>query len=208
MRGIGGVCKNEKKLKPHQLFPARKEKGLDRIQTAKRILQRVIVDDRLKQCGRICREQQMQLRRMDVPDRITKFFQQREIRKELALPVFGQVVQKVLIFCSVGLCQEQMIVLHTGIHKLAHHVNPRVLPQGLPAVLGRIHVAGSMLSQPCVQPFGCRSDQLVEQVGRLRAAGFKIEMDDFGSGYSSLNMLKDLLQRTVSLFRTRILIRL
>jgi diguanylate cyclase (GGDEF)-like protein len=33
------------------------------------------------------------------------------------------------------------------------------------------------------------SDQIVEQVNHLRALGFKIEMDDFGSGYSSLNML-------------------
>lgn len=33
------------------------------------------------------------------------------------------------------------------------------------------------------------SDQLVATVDELRAAGFKIEMDDFGSGYSSLNML-------------------
>lgn len=29
-------------------------------------------------------------------------------------------------------------------------------------------------------------------IGRLREAGFAVEMDDFGSGYSSLNMLKDI----------------
>ena len=33
------------------------------------------------------------------------------------------------------------------------------------------------------------SEQLVATIDELRAAGFKIEMDDFGSGYSSLNML-------------------
>ena len=146
------------------VFPAGKEERLDRIQAAERVLQGVIVDDRLKQCGRVCREQQMQLRRMDVPDRITKFFQQREIRKELALSVFGQVMQKVLIFCSVGLCQKQMIVLHIWIHYLTHHVNPRIMPLGLPAVLSHVHIAGNMLSQPGVQPLGCRSNQLVEQV--------------------------------------------
>lgn len=32
-------------------------------------------------------------------------------------------------------------------------------------------------------------DQLIETLGRLREKGFIIEMDDFGSGYSSLNML-------------------
>lgn len=34
--------------------------------------------------------------------------------------------------------------------------------------------------------------QLIEVVDRLRADGFKVEMDDFGSGYSSLNMLTTL----------------
>lgn len=33
---------------------------------------------------------------------------------------------------------------------------------------------------------------LVETVKKLREAGFKVEMDDFGSGYSSLNMLASL----------------
>ena len=31
--------------------------------------------------------------------------------------------------------------------------------------------------------------QMIELINRLRAKGFEIEMDDFGSGYSSLNML-------------------
>ena len=34
--------------------------------------------------------------------------------------------------------------------------------------------------------------QIIEVAGRLRELGFIIEMDDFGSGYSSLNTLKDL----------------
>ena len=36
------------------------------------------------------------------------------------------------------------------------------------------------------------SDQIVQVVKKLRAAGFRVEMDDFGSGYSSLNMLTSL----------------
>ncbi len=34
-------------------------------------------------------------------------------------------------------------------------------------------------------------EQLVDVVNELRAAGFAVDMDDFGSGYSSLNTLKD-----------------
>ena len=36
------------------------------------------------------------------------------------------------------------------------------------------------------------SQQLVDEVKQLRAMGFRIEMDDFGSGYSSLSMLSTL----------------
>ncbi len=36
------------------------------------------------------------------------------------------------------------------------------------------------------------SKQIIEVVNRLRKEGFKVEMDDFGSGYSSLNMLTTL----------------
>ena len=34
--------------------------------------------------------------------------------------------------------------------------------------------------------------QVLDVIGRLREKGFEIEMDDFGSGYSSLNMLSDM----------------
>ena len=36
------------------------------------------------------------------------------------------------------------------------------------------------------------SDQIIRMVEQLRNLGFRIEMDDFGSGYSSLNMVSDL----------------
>ena len=35
-------------------------------------------------------------------------------------------------------------------------------------------------------------DKQLKLIDRLRAVGFVLEMDDFGSGYSSLNMLKDI----------------
>ena len=36
------------------------------------------------------------------------------------------------------------------------------------------------------------SDELINAANRLKNLGFTVEMDDFGSGYSSLNMLKDI----------------
>ena len=34
--------------------------------------------------------------------------------------------------------------------------------------------------------------KVIRLVNKLRQYGFKVEMDDFGSGYSSLNVLKDI----------------
>ena len=34
--------------------------------------------------------------------------------------------------------------------------------------------------------------ELLDVIDKLRSSGFEIEMDDFGSGYSSLNMLSDM----------------
>ena len=36
------------------------------------------------------------------------------------------------------------------------------------------------------------AEQLIRVINELRAKGYEIEMDDFGSGYSSLNMLSSL----------------
>ncbi len=35
-------------------------------------------------------------------------------------------------------------------------------------------------------------EKQLQMISKLREAGFVVEMDDFGSGYSSLNMLKDI----------------
>ena len=49
------------------------------------------------------------------------------------------------------------------------------------------------------------ADQLIEVIDDLRAHGFEIEMDDFGSGFSSLNMLSsmpiDILKMDIAFIR-------
>lgn len=52
---------------------------------------------------------------------------------------------------------------------------------GLPAGKLHLEVTESAYAQDV--------DLMLQVVGELRGAGFRIEMDDFGSGYSSLNML-------------------
>ncbi len=57
----------------------------------------------------------------------------------------------------------------------------------------RYHVSPSLLHLEITESaYSENPDEIIETVNRLRLLGFKIEMDDFGSGYSSLNMLSEL----------------
>lgn len=77
--------------------------------------------------------------------------------------------------------------------------------------VSRIHFYGKgleskleeLLEKYCLEPgdleleitetiYAVDTDVIIEKCDQLRAAGFKIAMDDFGSAYSSLNMLKKL----------------
>ena len=51
---------------------------------------------------------------------------------------------------------------------------------------------GELLIEVTESAYTEDSEQIIRTVKRLREKGFRIEMDDFGSGYSSLNMLSTL----------------
>ncbi|MFR1639556.1 MAG: EAL domain-containing protein [Eggerthellaceae bacterium] len=67
-------------------------------------------------------------------------------------------------------------------------IRPVLVSQGL---VERYDVPPSLLNLEITESAYMESpDQLVGAVMELRRAGFTVEMDDFGSGYSSLNTLK------------------
>lgn len=51
---------------------------------------------------------------------------------------------------------------------------------------------GELLLEITESAYTENAEQIIEKVNRLRQLGFRIEMDDFGSGYSSLAMLSSL----------------
>lgn len=67
--------------------------------------------------------------------------------------------------------------------RLVDHFSKLVARYNLPTSLLRIEITESAYMD--------NPSQMIETVSRLRDAGFSVEMDDFGSGYSSLNTLKD-----------------
>ena len=67
------------------------------------------------------------------------------------------------------------------------------LPEYLCSLLRRYELPASLLHLEITESAYTEDpEQLVDTVRRLRELGFVIEMDDFGSGYSSLNMLNEL----------------
>ncbi|MCR4720900.1 MAG: EAL domain-containing protein [Lachnospiraceae bacterium] len=67
--------------------------------------------------------------------------------------------------------------------RLVDHFVKLVGKYDLPTNLLRIEITESAYMD--------NPSQMIETVSRLRESGFSVEMDDFGSGYSSLNTLKD-----------------
>ncbi len=60
----------------------------------------------------------------------------------------------------------------------------------LSAILAENHLShGELMLEITESAYSDNADRLIEVVNGLRDSGFRIEMDDFGSGYSSLNML-------------------
>lgn len=66
---------------------------------------------------------------------------------------------------------------------IAAKIKSIVRKHGIPASMLRLEITESAYMQ--------NPEQLIGAVGELQAEGFIVEMDDFGSGYSSLNTLKD-----------------
>ncbi len=67
--------------------------------------------------------------------------------------------------------------------KLLDNINRIIEKYHIPESLLRLEITESAYMD--------NPDQLISTVNRLRERGFLVEMDDFGSGYSSLNMLKN-----------------
>lgn len=67
------------------------------------------------------------------------------------------------------------------------------LPERLKAIADRYNVPVSELELEITESgFIKDSKEIITMVGRLRDIGFHVSIDDFGSGYSALNMIKDL----------------
>lgn len=107
---------------------------------------------------------------------------------ELDLYVWSRVCRDM-----AQLLQENIPVVPVSINLSRVDVNDPQLVEKLLQVIRANNLKPHMLNLEITETaYTHNPRQLVEVVEQLKQAGFRIEMDDFGSGYSSLNMLSEL----------------
>lgn len=74
--------------------------------------------------------------------------------------------------------------LHVGLHNSVPRAKEIIARYQVPPQMIEVEITESAFAKDV--------DDLLAYIGQLRDAGFRIAMDDFGAGYSSLNLLKDL----------------
>jgi len=118
------------------------------------------------------------------------------------IPLFekNRFIVKLDYYVMDQVCKKLKLWLHMGIDNLLVSVNmSRVhlsdpnFPEKLYQICKNNEIPTSLIEIEITESAAYESlDSLVEIFKKLKNYGFHISIDDFGSGYSSLNMLKDL----------------
>lgn len=86
---------------------------------------------------------------------------------------------------------KELITISVNVSRV--HLMDANLVQGIVAIVDRYHLPHSCIELELTESaFFDDKQVLVNTIRRLQSHGFKVSMDDFGAGYSSLNSLKDL----------------
>lgn len=117
------------------------------------------------------------------PDRFIRLFESNGLITKLDLYMFEHVCKKLASMARP---------VQISVNFSRVHLYDKNFPEKLAEIAGRYGVSKSMLEIELTETaFFDQRDVLIENMNRLREQGFLVSMDDFGSGYSSLNLLKD-----------------
>lgn len=143
--------------------------------------------------GRVCDEEALSrwvdpVRGVLVPDDFIQPLEESKLIYKLDLYVVEQVLEKMKIQASRGLNLVPISINFSrtdfDVCDLVEEVRKRVDASGISRDKITIEITESVV--------GSDFDFIKEQVGRFQSLGFKVWMDDFGSGYSSLDVLQSI----------------
>ena len=107
---------------------------------------------------------------------------------DLDLYVLGQVCELISAWLKVGITPVCISVNLSRVHLHEHDLVDRLL-----AVVNRYNVPPEYIEFELTESaFYEETESLLRIMSEIKKAGFRLSMDDFGSGYSSLNLLRRL----------------
>ncbi len=122
------------------------------------------------------------------PDKFVPLFEKNGFIVELDMYVFETVCAMQKKWLDMGLNPVRI-----SVNQSRMHLFKRDYVDNLKAILDKYELPASLIELEITETVAFESIEVISDVlKRLHEIGFKISMDDFGSGYSSLNMLKDL----------------
>lgn len=122
------------------------------------------------------------------PDKFVPIFEKNGFIVDLDMYVFETVCKMQRKWLDMGVKPVRISVNQSRIHLFK-----RDYVDNLKSILDKYDVPAELIELEITETVAYESmDVISEVLKRLHDIGFKISMDDFGSGYSSLNMLKNL----------------
>jgi len=131
------------------------------------------------------------------PDGFIPLFEKNGFVTNIDMFVFEEICKKQKAWAAEGRAPKIISINQSKIH--LH--NP-VYVETLKSIIEKYEVNPGLIELELTESaFFCDSDILFDVTRRLHNIGFRLSIDDFGSGYSSLNLLKDIFVDVVKLDR-------
>ncbi len=122
------------------------------------------------------------------PDKFVPLFEKNGFIVDLDMYVFETVCKMQKKWLDMGLNPVRI-----SVNQSRMHLFKRDYVENLKSIIDKYNVPPELIELEITETIAFESMDVISDVlNRLHNIGFKISMDDFGSGYSSLNMLKNL----------------
>lgn len=132
------------------------------------------------------------------PDMFIGIFEKNGFIIELDFYVLEEVCKKIRYWLD-----NDILPVPISVNQSRIHMNNPLYIDRLSSVLKRYGIPAKFIELELTETmFFDNTQRLVDIISQMRALGLAISMDDFGSGYSSLNLLKELPVDTLKLDKT------
>lgn len=132
-----------------------------------------------------------------VPAMYISLFEKNGFISQLDMYVFEEVCR-----IKSSWSKEKYAHIPISVNMSRLHLYNRNFPEMLKSIAEKYNIPTSELEIEITESIFIKDhEELIHTVGHLRELGFMVSIDDFGSGFSALNLLKDLIVDTVKLDR-------